>query len=32
MKAQQSIEKQANKHQKELDFNVRDSVWASTKN
>ena len=32
MKAQQSMEKQANKHRRELDFDVKDSVWVSTKN
>jgi len=32
MKAQQSMEKQANKHRREPDFDVEDSVWVSTKN
>ena len=31
MKAQQSMEKQANKHWREPDFDVKDSVWVSTK-
>ena len=31
-KAQESMEKQANKHRREPDFNVKDSVWVSTKN
>lgn len=31
-KAQQSIEKQANKHQREPDFDVGDSVWVTMKN
>jgi hypothetical protein len=32
MKAQQSIERQVNKHQREPDFDVGDSVWVTTKN
>ena len=31
MKAQQSMEKQVNKHRREPDFDVEDSVWVSTK-
>jgi hypothetical protein len=31
-KAQKSMEKQANKHRREPDFNVEDFVWVSTKN
>ena len=31
-KAQESMEKQANKHRREPDFNVEDFVWVSTKN
>jgi hypothetical protein len=31
-KAQQSMEKQANKHRREPDFDVGDSVWVTMKN
>jgi len=31
-KAQKSMEKQANKHRREPDFDIEDSVWVSTKN
>src|SRR5271156_2516297 len=31
-KAQEAMEKQANKHRREPDFGVGDSVWVSTKN